>query len=143
MGGTDKPEDMPAEAIKASASQKNLGSTLMDAKRSGAQIELLSKEKLDGVDAFLLKVSKPGEEDSQVYVSATTYFVIKTMGKTKANGQTVDVEANYSNYKAVDGLYFPYTVEAASPTGGMMQIDTTSIELNVPVDPSIFKKPSK
>jgi outer membrane lipoprotein-sorting protein len=103
----------------------------------------VSKEKLDGVDAYLLKVTKSGGDETQVYVSATTYFIIKTVGKVQANGQTIDSEVNFSNYKAVDGLYFPFTVETASPMGGMMQVDTTSVELNVPVDPSLFKKPTK
>jgi outer membrane lipoprotein-sorting protein len=143
MGGTGEPEDMPREQVKLAGSQKSLGSALIQAKNSGATIELVSKEKLDGADVFLLKVSKAGGEDSQVYVSSSTYYIVKTISKVQANGQSVDTEVNYSNYKAVDGLFFPFTVEAASPMGGMMQVDTTSVELNVPVDPSLFKKPSK
>jgi outer membrane lipoprotein-sorting protein len=143
MGGTGEPEDMPGEQVKLAGSQKNLGSALVQAQKAGATIELVSKEKLDGADAYLFKVSKAGGEESQVYVSASTYFIIKTISKVQANGQSVDTEVNYSNYKAVDGLYFPFTVEAASPMGGMMQVDTTSVELNVPVDASLFKKPTK
>lgn len=143
MGGTGEPEDMPGEQVKLAGTQKNLGSALIQAQKSGATIELVSKEKIDGADAYLLKVTKSGGEESQVYVSASTYYIIKTIAKVQANGQTIDTEVNYSNYKAVDGLYFPFTVEAASPMGGMMQVDTTSVELNVPVDPSLFKKLSK
>lgn len=143
MGGTGEPEDMPGEQVKLAATQKNLGSALILAQKAGASIELVSKEKLDGADAYLFKVSKAGGEESQVYVSASTYYIIKSISKVQTNGQSVDTEVNYSNYKAVDGLYFPFTVEAASPMGGMMQVDTTSVELNVPVDPSLFKKPSK
>jgi len=143
MGGTGEPEDMPGEQVKLASTQKNLGSALIQAQKAGASIELVSKEKLDGVDAYLLKVTKSGGDETQVYVSATTYFIIKTVGKVQANGQTIDSEVNFSNYKAVDGLYFPFTVETASPMGGMMQVDTTSVELNVPVDPNLFKKPAK
>ncbi len=143
MGGTGEPEDMPGEQVKLAGSQKNLGSALIQAQKSGANIELVSKEKIDGADAYLLKVTKSGGEESQVYVSASTSFIIKTIAKVLANGQSVDTEVNYSNYKAVDGLYFPFTVEAASPMGGMMQVDTTSVELNVPVDAGLFKKPTK
>ncbi|MEY3646709.1 MAG: hypothetical protein RL127_1417 [Bacteroidota bacterium] len=143
MGGTGEAEDMPGEQVKLAGSQKNLGSALIQAQKSGANIELVSKEKIDGADAYLLKVTKAGGEESQVYVSASTSFIIKTIAKVQANGQSVDTEVNYSNYKAVDGLYFPFTVEAASPMGGMMQVDTTSVELNVPVDAGLFKKPTK
>jgi hypothetical protein len=143
MGGTGEPEDMPADQVKMADSQKELGSALKSAKSSGAKIELVSKEKLDGADAFLLTVTKTSGETMQVFVSASTYFILKTTGKVKANGQEIDTETNYSNYKAVDGLYFPFTVEAASPMGGMMQIDTTGIELNASLDPAIFARPKK
>ncbi|MFM6948645.1 MAG: outer membrane lipoprotein-sorting protein [Aquirufa sp.] len=143
MGGTGEAEDMPAEQIKMADSQKQLGSILSAAKSAGSKIELVSKEKLDGADVFLLTVTKSSGETMQVYVSASTYFVLKTTGKVKANGQEIDTETNFSNYKAVDGLYFPFTVEAASPMGGMMQIDTTGVELNASVDPAIFARPKK
>jgi outer membrane lipoprotein-sorting protein len=143
MGGTGEPEDMPSDQVKMADSQKQLGSALSGAKASGAKIELVSKEKLDGADAFLLSVTKTSGETMQVYVSASTYFILKTTAKVKANGQEIDAETNYSNYKAVDGLYFPFTVEAASPMGGMMQIDTTGVELNASLDPSIFARPKK
>ena len=143
MGGTGEPEQMPGDQVKLAASQKNIGSTLINALKDGAKVDLVSKEKLDGADVYLLKVSKASGEESQVYVSASTYFIVKVTGKLKANGQEVDTEVNFSNYKAVDGLYFPYTMETASPMGGMMTVDTVSIELNPNIDVNIFAKPTK
>jgi hypothetical protein len=143
MGGTGEPEQMPGDQVKLAASQKNIGSTLINALKDGAKIDLVSKEKLDGADVYLLKVSKASGDESQVYVSASTYFIVKVTGKLKANGQEVDTEVNFSNYKAVDGLYFPYTMETASPMGGMMTVDTVSIELNPNIDVNIFAKPTK
>lgn len=143
MGGTGQPEAMPADQVKMAASQKNIGSTLIIAQKEGSKIELVSKEKLDGADVYLLKVTKTSGEESQIYVSASTYFIVKVAGKIKANGQEVDTEVNFSNYKAVDGLYFPHTMETASPMGGMMTVDTISIEINPSIDANIFAKPTK
>lgn len=143
MGGTGEPEVMPADQVKMAASQKNIGSTLIIAQKEGAKIDLVSKEKLDGADVYLLKVTKASGDESQVYLSASTYFIVKVTGKIKANGQEVDTEVNFSNYKAVDGLYFPYTMETASPMGGMMTVDTVSVELNPNIDVNIFAKPTK
>ena len=138
MGGTGQPEAMPADQVKMAASQKNIGSTLIIAQKEGSKIELVSKEKLDGADVYLLKVTKTSGEESQIYVSASTYYIVKVAGKIKANGQEVDTEVNFSNYKAVDGLYFPHTMETASPMGGMMTVDTISIEINPSIDANIF-----
>ena len=143
MGGTGEPEVMPADQVKMAASQKNIGSTLIIAQKEGAKIDLVSKEKLDGADVYLLKVTKASGDESQVYLSASTYFIVKVTGKIKANGQEVDTEVNFSNYKAVDGLYFPHTMETASPMGGMMTVETVSIEINPSIESNIFTKPSK
>jgi outer membrane lipoprotein-sorting protein len=143
MGGTGEPEVMPSDQVKMAASQKNIGSTLILAQKEGSKIELVSKEKLDGADVYLVKVTKSTGEESQVYVSASTYFIVKVAGKIKANGQEVDTEVNFSNYKAIDGLYFPHTMETASPMGGMMTVDTVSIEINPAIDANIFAKPAK
>lgn len=143
MGGTGEPENMPSDQVKMAASQKSIGSSLVIAQNEGAKIELESKEKLDGADVYLLKVSKSDGEESQVYVSANTYFIVKVTAKVKANGQEIDTEVNYSNYKAIDGLYFPHSMETASPAGGMMTVETVSIELNPAIDEKIFAKPTK
>ncbi len=143
MGGTDSPEPMPAEQVKLASSQKYVGSTLLIAQKEGSKIELVNKEKLDGADVYLLKVTKSSGDVAQVYVSALTYFIVKTTGKLKANGQEIDTEVLFSNYKSVDGLYFPFTMETASPMGGMMTVDTSSVEINPSMDASIFDKPAK
>lgn len=143
MGGTGEPEDMPSEQVKMADSQKTLGSILTNAKKDGYKIELVSKEKLDGADVYLLTVTKPSGEDSKVYVSAATNFVVKTQAKVQANGQEIDSEVSFSNYKMVNGLAFPYTIETANPMGGMMTVETVSVEINPAIDPVIFAKPSK
>jgi outer membrane lipoprotein-sorting protein len=143
MGGTGEPEDMQSEQVKMSSSQKYLGSVLTNAKKDGYKIELVAKEKLDGADVYLLTVTKPSGEDSKVYVSTATNYVVKTQAKVQVNGQEVETEASYSNYKMVNGLAFPFTVETANPMGGMMTVETVSVEINPSIDPVIFTKSSK
>lgn len=58
MGGTGEPEDLPREQVKATISQKNIGSSLLIAKNEGSKIDLVSKEKLDGAEVYLLKITK-------------------------------------------------------------------------------------
>ena len=143
MGGTGEPESMPSEQVKMASSQKTLGSILTNAKKDGYKIELVSKEKLDGADVYLLTVTKPSGEDSKVYVSTATNYVVKTQAKVQANGQEIDSEVTFSNYKLVNGLAFPFTVETANPMGGMMTVETVSVEINPVIDYSIFTIPIK
>lgn len=144
MGGTGEPEDLPREQVKAAISQKNIGSSLLIAKNEGSKIDLVSKEKLDGAEVYLLKITKKNGEESQVFVSVSTGFIVKSINKMNVQGQQVDAEVLYSNYKSIDGLFFPFTIETPSPMGGgNMVIETASIDLNPILDPSIFAKPAK
>lgn len=144
MGGTGEPEDLPREQVKVAISQKNIGSSLLIAKNEGSKIDLVSKEKLDGAEVYLLKITKKNGEESQVFVSASTGFIVKSINKMNVQGQQVEAEVLYSNYKSIDGLFFPFTVETPSPMGGgNMVVETSSIDLNPVLDASIFVKPAK
>lgn len=144
MGGTGEPEDLPREQVKATISQKNIGSSLLIAKNEGSKIDLVSKEKLDGAEVYLLKITKKNGEESQVFVSSSTGFIVKAINKMNVQGQQVEAEVLYSNYKSIDGLFFPFTVETPSPMGGgNMVVETASIDLNPVLDASLFAKPAK
>ena len=143
MGGTGEPEDMPGAMIKESRKQVYLGGSLMNYKENGSTIELVGKEKLEGVDVYHLKLTEKAGDITNLFVSTSNYYVLKSAGKRNIQGKEVDAEVNFSNFKQVEGLTFPYTMETASPMGGMMTIETESIKLNPKIDESIFKKPAK
>jgi hypothetical protein len=51
---------------------------------------------------------------------------------------------SFSNFKAVDGLIFPFTTEIPSPMGGgQMTMEVDSIKLNPTIDEAIFKNLQK
>ncbi len=143
MGGTGEPEDMPGALIKESRKQVYLGGSLLNYKDNGATIELVGKEKLEGVDVYHLKMIEKGGDVTNLFVSTANYYVLKSAGKRNIQGKEIEAEVNFSNFKQIEGLTFPYTMETASPMGGMMTIETDSIKLNPKIDESIFKKPAK
>ncbi|CAM3887572.1 LolA-like protein [Aquirufa aurantiipilula] len=144
MGGSGEPEDMPKEMIKVSKNQESVGSLLLTAKLEGSKIDLVNKEKLDGADVYVCQITKKDGEVATAYVSASTHLILKFATKVNLGGQVMDTELKFSNYKAVDGLYFPFSMETVNPMGGgTMQVDTTSIEINPTLEAAIFVKPVK
>jgi hypothetical protein len=78
-----------------------------------------------------------GKEET-LYFDAKSYYQVRAVSKTKANGKDVESVANYSNYqKLPEGISVPMTVESEM---GPFAIKT--VEINKNVDESIFK-PSK
>ncbi len=145
MGGSGEPEDMPGALIKESRKQVNLGGSLLNYKESGSTVELVGKEKLDGVDVYHLKLTEKSGDVSNLFLSASNYYILKSSGKRNIQGKDTEAEVSYSNFKQVEGLTFPHTMEVPNPmaAGTTMTIETDSIKLNPKIDESIFKKPAK
>lgn len=143
MGGTGEAEDLPKDQLKMTRGQMDLGGLLVNYKEKGSTLELAGKEKMDGGDVYKLKLTDKAGEVTNIFVSASTYYILKTAGKRTINGQDIDTEVNYSNFKQVEGLTFPFTMETASPMGGQITIETESIKLNPAIDEAIFQRPAK
>ncbi len=144
MGGNGSPEDMPSAVVKQSKSQMEVGGPLFNAKQKGLTIELVGKEKVDKVEAFKLNITNKEGEQTQVFVSPTTFYAIKVTAKRLVQGQEVNMDISFSDFKTVDGLVFAYTTEMPNPAmGGNMTIETEEVKVNLKVDETILQKPAK
>jgi hypothetical protein len=116
---------------------------LVDYKEKGHQVELIGKEDVEGTPAYKLKVTKKNGDVVNVYIDAESYMDIKESGKVKARGQEIESQTTFGDFKTVDGLIFPYSIEQkpqGAPAG--MVISISKIELNPTVDASRFTMPA-
>jgi len=142
MGKKD-PELMSADEAKEVEEMADLEGPLVDYKSKGHQVELLGKEKVEGTDAYKLKVSLKNGDVQIVYLDADSFLQIKEETKRTVRGSEQVVESAIGDYKEVDGIVFPFAIESGvkgSPEKEKLTI--TKIELNVPADDSIFKMPA-
>jgi outer membrane lipoprotein-sorting protein len=116
---------------------------LVDYKTKGNTIELAGKEQVEGADAFKLKVTKKNGNIEYDYLDAETYLLVKTEGKVKRRGTEMDGETTFSDYKDVDGLMQPFSMESGAKEMPQKQkLTFTKIELNVPLDDARFAVPA-
>ncbi|CAG5069345.1 hypothetical protein DYBT9623_02081 [Dyadobacter sp. CECT 9623] len=139
MGGTGEPEDMPADVVKQQLSSLDPFGGLVNYKEKGNKVELVGKEQIDKKDVFHLKMTTAEGQTMDEYVDANTYLITKI--KTSMNGQ--EGEIDLSDYKEVDGVKFPNTMDVSNAQMGTMSFITNKIAVNPPVDQAIFKKPVK
>jgi hypothetical protein len=139
MGGTGEPEDMPADVVKQQLSSLDPFGGLVNYKEKGNKVELVGKEQIDKKDVFHLKMTTAEGQTMDEYVDANTYLITKI--KTSMNGQ--EGEIDLSDYKEVDGVKFPNTMDVSNAQMGTMLFITNKIAVNPPVDQAIFKKPVK
>jgi outer membrane lipoprotein-sorting protein len=125
----------PEEVESAKASFDLHG--LYGYKEKGWVVTFDGKDKVDGADAFKLKVER-NKETSIYYIDVKSYRVSKVSSKVKGeNGEESDVDITYSDYKQnKDGYWFAYTMQ----NGGMpAPVTYSEIETNVAIDENIFK----
>ena len=140
MGKKD-PEVGTDEDNKNAQDDADFDGPLVDYKTKGHTVELVGKEQVEGADAYKLKITKKNGNVDYEYLDAETYLLVKTEGKRRFRGTEMDGETMLSDYKDVDGLMEPFSMEVG--TKEMKQkLAFSKIELNVPLDDARFAVPA-
>jgi outer membrane lipoprotein-sorting protein len=140
--GKKDPELMTADEAKDIQEMADIGGPLFEYKNKGHQVELLGKDKVEGTDAYKLKLTLKNGDVSTVYIDAETFLEIKKETKRTVRGTEQDIEESVGDYKEVDGIFFPFAMESGIKGSQQKEkLTITKIELNVPADNSIFKMP--
>lgn len=133
--GQQKPEPVTDEMLKESADSYDAQGTLVDYKAKGHAIEYLGKEDVEGTECYKVKVTQKSGKVETLYFDPVSYLAIRSISKQKANGQEMDVTTDLSNYqKLPEGILVPMSI--GLPFG---ELTLTKVEVNKPVDESIFK----
>lgn len=143
MQGGPAPVEMSADQVKMSKGNTEVtGMQLAYAKMRNYPTKLVGKEKYQDKDVFNVEVTRP-EGIVNYYVDASTYQILGTKAVVNApQGQTMEVKANFGDFKQVEGLTMPHKVEITSPAlPSAMTTQVTKVTLNPTVDAAIFAMP--
>ena len=141
MGKKD-PELMSADEAKETEEMADLDGPLVDYKSKGHQVELQGKEKIEGTDAYKLKVTLKNGDVQTIYIDSDSFLEIKEVTKRTIRGTEQEIESAIGDYKAVNGIMFPFAVESSVKGSDQKQkLTITNVELNVPADDAMFKMP--
>lgn len=141
QGGTT-PQALPEDQVKMQKGNTHVvGTDLATAKAQKYPVELVGKEKMNDKDVYNLKVTRP-EGVANYFVDATTYQLTGMKATVSAQGQSGEVKMNYANYKTVNDLTIPSTIEVSTPAmPGSMTMTLSNMVFNGKVDPAIFAMP--
>lgn len=143
FGGATEPTPMPADQYKAGQDQIFIGGPLFNYSARGGKAELQGKEKVGSVEAYKLKFTNKDNGETTFFIDPATYYVIEAVKKGNAMGQEVTVTSTFSDYKKTDfGIVVPYTTNIDLGQFAL-KVNVKKVEVNKPVDPSIFVMSSK
>lgn len=143
--GKNDPEEMTGDDLKDIIEQADMiDGPLFDWREKGHTVELLGEEDIEGTPAWKLKLTRKNGDVSTIWLDKDAYVQIKSEGKRKRGDQEIEIETAFGDYKEVDGLYFPHSIESkpkGAPQGATITVD--SIELGAEIDDAVFAMPEK
>jgi outer membrane lipoprotein-sorting protein len=143
FSGKKGPETMSGDDLKNIEEEADIDGPLVDYKQKGHKVELVGKEKVGGVDAYNLRITLKNGNVRNLYLDGNSFLEIKATGKTTMRGAEVTFESSLGDYKKVDGVMFPFSIEQHQQggEGGEQKITISKVEFNVPVEDASFKMP--
>ena len=141
FSGKADAEPLGAEEMGNMVQKADIDRPIVDYKAKGNQVELVGKEKVEGKDAYKLKVTL---KDGQVrfdYLDCDSYLEVKWEGKLTVQGKEFDAVSYFRDYKPVEGVTYPFLIDSASGDT-KQQIVFDKVEINPAIDDARFGKPS-
>jgi outer membrane lipoprotein-sorting protein len=142
--GSSAPQKMDEKMMPGGMQSSNTDAVigaLSSLKAAGNTAELLGKENVGSVSAYKIKVTYKNGMSAHYYLDPGTFLPIKTLTRVSSMGQDVEVEGYPSDFKKVDGILFPHSLEQRMGGNAIGQVTYEKIEINVPMDDSIFRMP--
>ena len=140
------PEVVPYTTVELLSAQNGQGidGPLMDHQAKGIAVTLEGVDDVEGNKAYRLNVKFPSGASNHVWIDAQTFLEVKYDRQSRnATGQTGTVSVYYRDYRSMEGLQIPFTIESGAGTGKVadkMMID--KILLNPPLEDQMFAKPN-
>lgn len=136
--GSSTPEDIPEDQYNSAKYQIVIGGPFINYEEMGFKAELAGEETVGDIKAKKVKLTSPEDIVSVHLFDPASGYLIQSV----EDGDMGENISTYSDYREIDGLVTPFSIEI-SAAGGQAYIYATveKVEINVPVDESIFNRP--
>ena len=142
MMGSKDPQKANDEDTKAAADDSDVvEGPLVNYKDKGHSAELLGKEDVEGSMAYKIKVNMKSGNVQTIYLDEKSFLTVKVVSKVKRSGQEFEAESLPGNYKPVEGVMIPFSNEMKVNKQIGMQMQFDKVEVNLPMEDSIFTMP--
>ena len=145
FGGRRDPELMSADDTKQLILDSDLEGFLVNYKEKGHRAELVGHDSVEGTDCYKIKVTLKDGDVRYYYLDSDSYLEIKIETQSTVRGAVVYTDTMLGDYEQVDGVYFPFSIEAGetnSPSDQHIRLTVEKIEINPNLDDNRFSVPT-
>jgi outer membrane lipoprotein-sorting protein len=141
MMGSTEPQPMTAEQLDRMKIQADYDGMFYNYKDKGYTVEFMGKEPVDDIETYVLKLTRLNGDIITAYIDAENYVILKTDSKMKIQDVDREAETIFSNYKYVDGILVPFSIETKMDGKTVMQMTFDEFKYNTDLDDSLFEMP--
>jgi hypothetical protein len=135
MGSTD-PVELDASASEQMIRNNAFNNYVEDFLKKG-KLALEGEEAVNGNAAYKIKATVDAETVLNLFIDKASFLLVKTSGTVMSQGQEIYLESIPSDYKETNGVFMPMKTTVSA--SGMEFVTTvTSVEVNIPMEDSIF-----
>jgi hypothetical protein len=135
-------EAFSADEVKQAGAEPGIDGYLIDYSAKGARVELAGTDKVEGHDAYKVKVTRRDGQVRYVWVDALSFLDLKVDGEPrKFDNKMRTVEIYTRDFRAEQGLMLPHVFETVvQAVKGTEKIILESVSVNPPLDDARFTK---
>ena len=137
------PVEVPVGVARRMAEQADFDGPLVDAAAKGHKVELVGTEPVGEAPAYKLRLLKKSGEEQFLFIDATTWLEIKSQGDIDQNGRRMTIESRYGDFRTVDGVTVPFTVEVVVNGQPQQKVTLSSVEFPASLEPQLFQMPGR
>lgn len=140
--GRHEVEPFTQEEMKQAEQQQQLDGFLIDYAAKGTKVESDGMEKVNGHDAYKLKLTLKDGQVRHVWLDARTFLDVKIDGTRRMDGKPRQTATYFRDYKTVKGLKIPFTMETSvEGVKDSEKIAIQQVEVNPKLADTQFARP--
>jgi len=140
MGSKD-PQKMTEDDTKDMIEQADFDGPLMDYKAKGNSVEYAGKEDVEGTEAHKLKLTLKNGNVRYLFLDPETGLEMKATAMIKREGVDTSVDSFFGDYKEVNGMIFPFSIEQKIKGQPGPQFSVENVEIDPDLQDSLFGMP--
>jgi outer membrane lipoprotein-sorting protein len=141
--GADQAFVMDQTQQRSMSEQADFDGPLIDYKKKGNAIEQVGVGELNGRKTYRLRVTLVNGNVHYWELDAENYLPVRWRGNRTANGNEVPIESVFTDFREVNGVLFPFTIESFIEGKLVQQMKITSREANLKIEDARFAMPGQ
>ncbi len=141
MRGDTEPSLLPEHELELLKAQADIDGLLFSYQKKGYEIELLEPESVGNILTDVILLSSPQGLKILYNLDSETGAILKERTSVNIAGAERIYESIYRDYRYVNKILFPFSVDVYMDGELIMEIEYTSIEIDNEIDDYIFATP--